>query len=91
MYVSKTVASAQICYIATCDGCYTELETDYIVHYPTPEDARAHAIDYDWVVVGDMLYCERCGEGKGFPCAGCDDLVEREGTRCRACRREEHP
>lgn len=75
------------CYIAVCDECGTELETDYIVHYPSPEEARGHATDYDWLALGDKLYCERCQEGKGVPCTDCDDLVEREGDQCLSCER----
>lgn len=74
-----------ICYIAVCNGCKQELETDYIVHHGSPGDAVGDAVDHDWVTVGDKLYCEGCAEGKGVPCAGCDDLVEYEGAYCRFC------
>ncbi len=77
------------CYIIDCDACGKELEGDYIVHYPSPGDAFQSAIESDWVRVGDKLYCEGCGEGKGVPCAGCDDLVEQEGDRCVSCQHEE--
>jgi hypothetical protein len=74
------------CYTAVCDGCNLELETDYIVHHPSPEEARGHATDCDWLALGDKLYCENCQEGKGVPCADCDNLVEREGDRCLSCQ-----
>ena len=77
------------CYIAVCDSCAQELETDYIVHHATPGDAIGYATDHDWVVVGGWLYCDHCQEGKGVSCASCDNLVEREGDRCRACQRQE--
>lgn len=75
------------CYIPACDECGQELESDYIEHFPSAGDATGRASDCDWVQVGDKLYCEQCGEGKGVPCAGCDDLVEHEGERCAPCRR----
>jgi hypothetical protein len=77
------------CYIAVCDGCGEELETDYIVHHPSPEKAQGHATDCDWLVVGDKLYCEACRDGKGFGCRSCDELVEKDGDRCQDCRAEE--
>ncbi len=73
------------CYTAVCDDCDVELETDYVVHHSDPGDARGHATEHDWVVVGDKLYCDRCSEGKGFPCAHCDDLVPQEGESCQPC------
>lgn len=77
------------CYIAVCDDCKTELETDFIVHYPSVGEATWAATEHDWVWVGDKLYCEKCAEGKGVSCAGCDDLVEQEGDRCESCQQEE--
>ncbi len=77
------------CYTAVCDGCRAELETDFIPHFPSPGDAVGYATECDWVRVGDKLYCEGCGEGKGVPCAGCDDLVEQEGERCTSCLQED--
>lgn len=78
----------ETCYIAVCDDCNQDLEMDYIVHHDDPGDARGYATEHDWLVVGDKLYCENCQEGKGFPCADCDDLVENEGERCPPCRRQ---
>lgn len=85
------MATPQVtCYIAVCDSCKTELETDYIVHHDGSGGAIEYATEHDWVVVGDKLYCEFCHEGgKGVPCAGCDDLVENEGERCALCQRQE--
>ncbi len=73
------------CYTTYCDACEREFETDYIVHHFSPEDARGDATDHDWVMVGDKIYCERCSEGKGVPCAGCDELVEKAGEYCQFC------
>ena len=79
----------KICYIAVCDGCDMELETDYVVHHDDPGDARGHATEHDWIVVEDKLYCEPCSDGKGFGCQSCDDLVKEDGTRCQPCQAEE--
>ncbi len=76
-----------ICYVAVCDGCHQEFETDYTVHNDWAADAIGYATEYDWVSIGNKLYCERCAEGyDGVPCANCDDLVECEGDFCRFCR-----
>lgn len=78
-----------MCYIAVCDSCRKELETDFTLHHPSVGDAIGYATECDWVKVGDQLYCEGCSEGKGVPCAGCDDLVVLEGDRCETCQQEE--
>ncbi len=75
-----------VCYSSWCDGCGTELEDDYVVHFPSAGEAIGHATDCDWLVVEDKLYCEKCREGKGFGCRSCDDMVKVDGTRCQPCQ-----
>lgn len=77
------------CYIAVCDGCKIELETDYIPHFPSASEAIETATEWDWVKIGDKLYCENCGAGKGVPCSSCDDLVAEDGDRCEECQEED--
>ncbi len=77
------------CYIPICDECGTDLENDYVMHHPSEGDAIGYATECDWVRVGDKLYCEKCGEGKGVGCLSCDDLVEKDGDRCQPCQAEE--
>lgn len=78
-----------ICYIPICDGCGVELEFEYIQHFPLADEATSHATEFDWLVVEDKLYCEKCRDGRGFGCQSCDDLVNVNGDQCQPCQRAE--
>lgn len=84
------MATKQVtCHIPYCDECEQVLEYEYVQHFDTEGEAISHAIDCDWLVVEDKLYCENCRDGKGFDCQSCDDLVKEDGTRCQSRQAEE--
>ena len=79
-----------ICYIRIFDGCGVELEFEYVQHFPSVDEATSHSTDFDWLVVEDNLYCEKCRGAYGFDCQSCcDNLVKVDGERCQPCQEEE--
>ncbi len=50
------------CWLIRCDGCGADPDGDDFdhIHWPTPDVARDAADTYDYVIVGDKVWCEDC-------------------------------
>lgn len=55
------------CYLLVCGDCgYIDDGPGYVEHFSTAAEALAHAVDIDWLVTEDAVYCADC-RGKYEP------------------------
>lgn len=49
------------CYVIVCSGCGSDNDNgDMISHFDSPEEAMDMVSEYDWVLIEDEPYCDKC-------------------------------
>lgn len=57
------------CWVVSCDGeCEVTLDTEdegYVIHHASRAEAEETMASYDWVYVGDLVFCEEDAPADG--------------------------